>query len=79
MSYGILSRGVQTRNQALGLMSNSARQETQRNMQNDQLKRAEKTEKVSGTIGGATTGAMVGGPVGAVVGAVAGYALTELF
>ncbi|MER2492323.1 YMGG-like glycine zipper-containing protein [Catenovulum sediminis] len=86
MGYGILSRGTQTRQQAMGLMRDNAREETQRNMQNAQLERAEKTEKVSGTTTGAMAGAYlgaqagsIGGPAGAAIGAVAGYALTELF
>ena len=87
MGYGLLQTGQSTKNQAMSGLQNAAQLENNRNQMNENLKSAEKQEKVSTTAAGATTGAMVGmevggsagGPWGAAIGAAAGFLLSELF
>ncbi|HIF9182349.1 bacteriocin [Photobacterium damselae subsp. damselae] len=79
MSYGLLSLGQDTRQQALNGLRNAANQEQEREQINQQLKNAQRTQTMGSIGSGVAIGAMAGGPVGALLGAGAGLILGELF
>ena len=79
MSYSILDMGRDTRKQAIGGLRDAAAQEERREMQNEQIKTAERTQTMSSMGSGAMIGAQVAGPYGAAIGAAAGFVVGELF
>ena len=79
MGYSILDLGNDTRKQALSGLREATSREQEREIANDNLKQAEKQQKMSSVGMGASVGMMAGGPAGAAIGAASGLVLGELF
>jgi len=79
MSYGLLGLRQQMEGQAMQGLSDLAGQQRQAKLQEDQMKQAEKTQKMSAVGTGAGIGMMAGGPVGAAIGAGVGFLASSLF
>lgn len=79
MSYGLLGLRQQMEGEAMQGLSDLAGQQRQAKVAEEQMKQAEKTQKMSAVGMGASTGAMVGGPWGAAIGAGVGFLASSLF
>ena len=79
MGYGLIDVGANTRQQAMAGMEASAERETARKTANDQLKSAEKSQKMSAIGTGAGIGTMIMPGWGTAIGAAAGWLASELF
>jgi hypothetical protein len=78
--YGLIGTGADYRQQAAQGLQQAAEQETDRNIQNKQIKQqAKAANQQLGAAGGAMAGFMIGGPVGAVIGGLGGAILGGLF
>lgn len=87
MSYSLVGYGRSLKNDALGGMSESARNSEQRDNTNRGLKDAKRTQEVTSMASGAVSGAMIGAKVGSAapglgtvigagIGLLAGWALS---
>ena len=79
MSYGLLGLRRQMEGEAMQGLSDLAGQQRQAKMQEDQMKQAERTQKMSAVGTGAGIGMMAGGPVGAAIGAGVGFLASSIF
>lgn len=86
MSYGLLGLRQQMEGQAMQGLSDLAGQQRQAKLQEDQMKQAEKAQKMQAVGMGAGVGAMagmkagsVGGPIGMAIGAGVGFLASSLF
>ena len=86
MSYGLLGLRQQMEGQAMQGLSDLAGQQRQAKLQEEQMKQAEKTQKMQAVGMGAGIGAMagakigaVGGPMGMAIGAGVGFLASSLF
>ncbi len=86
MSYGLLGLRQQMEGQAMQGLSDLAGQQRQAKLQEDQMKQAEKTQKMQAVGMGAGIGAMagakigaVGGPMGMAIGAGVGFLASSIF
>ena len=86
MSYGLLGLRQQMEGQAMQGLSNLSGQQLQAKLQGDQMKQAEKAQKMQAVGMGAGIGAMagakigaVGGPMGMAIGAGVGFLASSIF
>ena len=86
MSYGLLGLRQQMEGQAMQGLSDLAGQQRQAKLQEEQMKQAEKTQKMQAVGMGAGIGAMagskigaVGGPMGMAIGAGVGFLASSIF
>ena len=79
MSYGLLGLRQQMEGQAMQGLSDLAGQQRQAKLQEDQMKQAERAQKMSAVGTGAGIGMMAGGPVGAAIGAGVGFLASSIF
>ena len=86
MSYGLLGLRQQMEGQAMQGLGDLAGQQRQAKMQEDQMKQAEKAQKMQAVGTGAGMGMMagmqagsVGGPMGAAIGAGVGFLASSIF
>ncbi|UTA78954.1 hypothetical protein J4377_13430 [Halomonas sp. XH26] len=86
MSYGLLGLRQQMESQAMQGLGDLAGQQRQAKVAEDQIKQAEKTQKMQAVGMGAGIGAMagmkigaVGGPMGMAIGAGVGFLASSLF
>jgi len=79
MSYGLLGLRQQMEGQAMQGLSDLAGQQRQAKLQEDQMKQAERAQKMSAAGTGAGIGMMAGGPVGAAIGAGVGFLASSIF
>lgn len=86
MSYGLLGLRRQMEGEAIGGLQTLADQQSQQKMHNDNLKQAEKQQRMNAVGTGAAVGMMagakmgsVGGPMGAAIGAGVGLLASAIF
>lgn len=86
MSYGLLGLRQQMQGEAMGGLQNLAGQQQQQKALNEQMKTAERAQKMQAVGMGAGMGAMagakigaVGGPMGMAIGAGVGLLASSLF
>ena len=86
MSYGLLGLRQQMEGQAMQGLSDLAGQQRQAKLQDDQMKQAERAQKMQAVGMGAGIGAMaganigaVGGPMGMAIGAGVGFLASSIF
>lgn len=78
--YGLIGTGTEYRQQAAAGLQAAAREETNRDIDNKQIKaQRHAANQQLGAAGGAAAGAMIGGPIGALIGGIAGGLLGGSF
>lgn len=78
MSYGLIGLRRDMEGQAMQGLGDLANQQRQQKAANDQMKQAERSQKMSAVGTGAGIGMMAGGPAGALIGAGIGYISSEI-
>ena len=79
MSYGLMGLRRDMESDAMQGIGDLAGQQAQQKRSNDQIKQAERTQKMSAVGMGAGIGMMAGGPMGAAIGAGVGLLASSIF